>query len=253
MTPTRQAQIDALRDALTGLPTALAAWEAGSAAFGADDAMSDVDVAVVSADKDAVFAAAEAALERLAPIALRYHVPEPAWHGFSQRFYLLEGASRFHMVDLSVQPPDSQDPFLDPARHGRPKVWFDRGTHTVPPASVPAALEARLRARVPVLAAWFALTQPIVEKEILRGRGIDAVSFYHGLTLRPLVELLRIVHAPARHDFGLRYLLRDLPPDVYGELEPLVFVADLPDLAAKHARAGKWFERIRAAWERAPS
>ena len=54
---TRQAQIDALRTALAELPTALAAWEAGSAAFGADDDMSDVDVAVVSADKEGVVVA----------------------------------------------------------------------------------------------------------------------------------------------------------------------------------------------------
>lgn len=248
MNVTRQAMIDTLQAALAPLPEALAAWEGGSAAFGADDAMSDVDLAVIArADGiEAVFAAAEAALERLAPIALRYHVPEPTWHGFSQRFYLLRGASPFHLIDLSVQREDASDHFLAPERHGQAKVWFDRGAHTQAPAPDEAGRDARLRARVPVLASWFELTQPIVEKEALRGRPLDALNFYQGLTLRPLVELLRIVHCPWRHDFGLRYLQRDLPAEVHARLEPLAFVRDLEDLKAKHRQASAWFREVRA-------
>ena len=244
MTPSRPAIHDALRQAVTAHPAALAAWEGGSAAFGADDAMSDVDLVVVSDEKDAVFAAVEAALEALAPIALRHHVPEPAWHGFAQRFYLLEGASPYHLVDLAVQPTTAADRFLDPERHGAARVWFDRGGYAVAQPGDPEALSARLAARVPVLTTWFAMTQPMVTKELDRGRPLDALNFYQGLTLRPLVELLRIVHAPARHDFGLRYLERDLPAEVYARLLPLAFVGDPVALRARHAEAVAWFEAL---------
>ncbi len=248
MTQARQAILDTLKAALTDLPSALAAWEGGSAAFGADDAMSDVDLAVVAREGtgETVFAAVEAALEKLSPIALRYHVPEPAWHGFSQRFYLLRDTSPYHMIDLSVQREHAADRFLAPERHGQALVWFDHGAYTAPPAPDEPARDARLRARVPVLADWFELTQPIVEKEALRGRAIDALSFYQSLTLRPLVELLRIVHDPWRHDFGLRYLQRDLPAEVYARLEPLAFVRDLDDLKVKHGQAARWFREVRA-------
>lgn len=49
-----------------------------------------------------------------------------------------------------------------------------------------------------------ALFQPLVVKDIARSRLIDAVSFYHGLTLRPLVTLLGLRHRPLRFDFGNR-------------------------------------------------
>lgn len=246
MTVTRPAIVDALRHAVEALPAALAAWEGGSAAFGTDDGMSDVDLVVVADDREAVFAAVEAALTALSPIALRHHVPEPAWHGFAQRFYVLRDASPYHMVDLAVQPVQAADRFLDPQRHGEARIWFDRGGYAVPTPTDPAALAAKLEARIPVLADWFEITQPLVTKEALRGHALDALHFYHALTLRPLVELLRIVHAPARHDFGLRYLQRDLPAEVYARLEPLAFVGDPNHLIRQHSQAAAWFREVRA-------
>ena len=67
--------------------------------------------------------------------------------------------------------------------------------------------------------------------------------FYQAMTLRPLVEAVRLLHCPQRRVFGLRYLARDLPADACDRIESLAFVSGLDDLAAKHDVAGLWFER----------
>ena len=98
------------------------------------------------------------------------------------------------------------------------------------------------RARVPVLAAAFAMFQHIVTKERLRGRAVDALVFYQQMTWRPLVEALRLLHGPQRRVFGPRYLTRDLPAAVCQRIEALAYVRDLADLAAKHDEARAWFD-----------
>ena len=45
---------------------------------------------------------------------------------------------------------------------------------------------------------------------------------------------------PARWDFGVRYLDRDLPPAVYDQVRDLALVTDLQDLEIKFARATAW-------------
>jgi hypothetical protein len=44
--------------------------------------------------------------------------------------------------------------------------------------------------------------------------------------------------------FHLRYLERDLPPDVYERICDLIFVRDLADLANKRDDAEQWFWEI---------
>jgi len=68
-------------------------------------------------------------------------------------------------------------------------------------------------------------------------QGPEYLGFYQGLVLRPLVELLRMKHCPERHDYGMRYLGLDLPPDVVAELQSLAFVAEAAALPLKHERA----------------
>ena len=74
-------------------------------------------------------------------------------------------------------------------------------------------------------------------KEVRRGDALAALASYHRYVLAPLVELYRVRHAPARHDFGTRYTRDDLPPEVQETLVELSFVRDLDDLAAKASRA----------------
>ena len=247
MSVTREQLLHTLHTTLEAEPAVLAAWEAGSAAFGAADGYSDIDLAAIASDEadlEALFAKVEAAL---GPIDLRYHTPQPAWHGHAQRFYHVEGASPFLMVDLCFMRAGARDHFLEPRRHGRARVLFDRGAYVRAPEPDPEAIRAQIKGRLAVMVDWFALCQPVVKKEVLRGRAVDALHFYQALTLRPLVEALRMLHCPWRHDFALRYLERDLPWEAAQRVERLAFVADLADLSAKQQEAEVWFAETVAA------
>lgn len=54
------------------------------------------------------------------------------------------------------------------------------------------------------------------------GQHAEATHLYLGFALSPLVRLLRVEHCPWRHDFGLRYLHEDLPPDVAARVTTLL-------------------------------
>ncbi len=245
---TRAALIAAVRGALEPQPFVHCLWEGGSTCFGRGDQWSDVDLQC-EVDDDrvaATFAAIEAALAAVARIALHYAVPEPAWHGHSQRFYRFANAEPWLMLDLCVMKRGAAHKFNEPAIHGPPRVLFDRsglfGRHVV--RTDRTALAARLRARIAALRVRFALFQILVEKESWRGHAMDALHFYHGLTLAPLVELLRIKHDPLRHDWGNRYLDRVLPPAVARRLQQLMFVGTPRQIPARRAAAAAWFDEL---------
>ena len=242
-TLTRSRLLDVLQRALHDIDAVDAAWEGGSAAFGSDDGLSDVDAVAVVADDaiESTFAAVEEALDALSPVTLRHDVQGTP--GYAQKFYRLRDAGEFLVIDLVFIRRSDPLLFREVELHGRGRTWFDRRG-----VLIESHLDAQLdmeqaRERVPRLAAAFAMFQHIVTKERLRGRAVDALVFYQSMTWRPLVEALRLLHCPQRRIFGPRYLTRDLPPDVCSRIEALGFVRDLADLADKHEQARRWFDR----------
>ena len=240
---TRSRLVEVLQQALERIDDVDAAWEGGSAAFDAEDELSDVDVVAVVADDavDAAFARVESALYALSPVTLRHDVAATA--GYAQKFYRLRDAGEFLVVDFVLIRRSDPLLFREVELHGRGRTWFDRRGILVESHLDAANDLAQARARVPALAAAFAMFQHLVTKECRRGRAVDALAFYQSMTLRPLAEALRLLHCPERRGFGLRYLARDLPADACVELEALAFVRDLDDLGAKHERARRWFDR----------
>jgi hypothetical protein len=240
---TRPQLVATLRQAMARSDAVDAAWEGGSAAFASEDELSDIDAVAVVADDavDATFAGVEAALGELSPVTLRHDVAGTV--GFAQKFYRLRDAGEFLVVDLVLIRRSDPLLFREAELHGQGRTWFDRRGVLVESHLDAASDMAQARARVPALAAAFAMFQHIVTKERRRGRAVDALTFYQALTLRPLVEAVRLLHCPQRRIFGLRYLGRDLPPDACARIQALAFVGDLDDLAVKHDRACLWFER----------
>jgi hypothetical protein len=230
-----------LRQALRGMTTVDAAWEGGSAAFGCEDELSDVDAVAVVADDalDATFAQLESALQALSPVTLRHDVTGTV--GFVQKFYRLRDAGEFLVVDLVLIRRSDPLLFRELELHGRGTVWFDRTGILVEAHLDQSRDHAAAAARIAPLATAFGMFQHIVTKERLRGRAVEALGFYQAMTMRPLVEALRLLHCPQRRIFGPRYLARDLPADTCARIEALSFVCDLDDLAAKHAQAQQWF------------
>lgn len=82
-----------------------------------------------------------------------------------------------------------------------------------------------------------------MDKELARGRQLDALTLYHTLVLGPLVETLRMIHDPYRFNFGARYLDFCLPAEEIQELKNLSFVASPGDLIVKKEIALGWLKR----------
>ena len=244
---TRDQLVALVRGAVEPLAAVQALWEGGSTSFSRADDFSDVDLCVVVPDRgeqvEQVFAAVESALARSAPVELCYRIPEPAWHGHSQRFYRFAGAPAWLLLDLAVMTP-GRDLLVQPEVHGAARVLFDRGgiLAAVPPLA--AALPEALGARVRDLATRFDMFQILVSKELWRKHPLDAIHFYRSLTLAPLVELVRIAYDPTRAHFGGRYLHTVLPPELAARLTRLSYVGSFAELDAAHAEATAWFREL---------
>ncbi len=241
------------KDIVTAITTALEAsddvtalWEGGAAAFDRVDEWSDVDmmIAVKSGTKDAAIALVDEALGNLAPFAVRYRLPEPAWHGHSQVFYMLEGASPYEFVDTCFMDDDTKRKFLEPETHGKAFVHFDRAGFIDQTPADPGETRERLGKRVAALKQTTALGRTGTLKELARGNELEALAYYNGSMLRPLVELLRMRHCPGRQQFHTRYIQYDLPEELVTRLRPFFFVRDAEDIRARHAEAGAWIDRL---------
>ena len=226
----------AISNALRPLPAVFAGWEGGSAAFGALDAYSDIDLNYLvddDASPELLYTSAENALELVSPITARHTAPPG-------RYYKLRDGGEFLFVDLCFFQVGAPDHFLDVERHGHIVPLFDKGDWLSRKFLDQNALAAKRDKRYRELQTWFPISQSFVRKAILRGDHVEAVTSYWGYTMKPLVELLRMRYCAVRWDFGMRYLDRDLSPAVYDRVRGLAFVRDLEDLEAKLVTATAW-------------
>jgi hypothetical protein len=237
---TRKEILASIRSAIEPLEFVHAMWEGGAAAFSRVDEWSDIDLQIDADDgrADDVIAIIERALPT---VDRRFEIPRPTWHGHAQVFLTFEDASPFLMLDLVVIEHSSADKFQQRRIHGTPVVHFDKSGVTAAPAFDEIDFAEKVRRRVGLLRDSFDLFQTLTLKELNRGNLIEAVSYYQGHTLRPLVEALRILHLPERYNFHTRYVYYELPADVVAELERLFLPRDADDLRRCHARAGEMF------------
>jgi hypothetical protein len=226
----------AVTDELRPLTAVFAGWEGGSAAFGAVDAYSDIDLEYLVSDDasfELLYASAEEALATVSPITA-LHTP------LKGRYYKLRDGGDFLLVDLIFFRVGDADQHLEVERHGSKVPLFDKGDWLRPRPLDAGALAVQRDRRYRELQTWFPMSQVFVRKAILRGQDAEAVGAFWAYTLRPLAELLRMRYCPVRWDFGVRYADRDLPPAVYAQFRDLAFSRDLGDLEAKLARATAW-------------
>lgn len=223
----RRGIIEALIARLLPLPPARACFEGGSAATGRVDEYSDIDLVVVAplAAGEAIFEAIEGALSERTRITHTWRVDPAPFPETAQRFYLLAGAPPFFAVDCVVVTETGVAQFLERERHGDALVYFDRtGKIRARPLDQRDFAQRRsrrwtqLQGAVPVYAM-------LVEKELARGRPLEALGFYQAL-LRALLEVLGMAHRPDRFDFGWRYVETQLPEDAQALLRHFAFVAD---------------------------
>jgi len=241
---TRDSIVRALTVELQPLPSVHAFWEAGAAAFNRIDEWSDIDLYVVVDHAAAVpetFVAVERALTALSRIRLKHDVSWPPVSGIFQKFYRLEGTDEFLLVDLAVMTMSAPDKFLVQEIHGHAVFLFNKDASVrIPPLDTEAFVRGLLERRRRLIERM-ELFGPFVPKEIRRGQWLEALEFYRALVLPALVEALRMRYGPLHYDFRMRYVYRELPPEVLRRLEQLAFVKDPDDLAAKDEEALVWF------------
>lgn len=243
--PTRDRILRTIQAETEGEPFILGLWEQGSAAMGRADEMSDLDLNLLVADGHVAegCAAVERALRSIALVERRFELPRPTWHGNWQAFYRLEGTSPYLLIDLCILEESTPNRFLEPELHGRSIVYFDKTGWVTQEPSTPEPVARRIRERLEGHEAMLDLFSPFVRKELLRGREVDALSFYNGLVMPRVIECLRSRYAPWRHSFGMRYLSYDLPPEVYAEVRALLYVSDPQELPQKTEQAVALFRR----------
>ncbi|MBK8206192.1 MAG: hypothetical protein IPK87_05260 [Planctomycetes bacterium] len=243
MPVTRESIIDCCVQALQPLSPVRAAFLGGSEAFGRADQWSDIDLVSVGPQDQAddVFAALEERLQALSPIVLKLVMPPSSlWPELSQRFYRLRDTDEFLMIDFCQVTPGQLTTFLEPARHGTPVVLFDHDG-LIKPVPLESDHDERMHTRLAWHRAAFPMFQNLARKAVLRGDLVEAIAVYHSHTLRPLVDVLRMLHCPVRFDYGFRYTSYDLPAQVTANLRELMWPQDGQDLLAKLERAATLF------------
>ena len=104
----------AVTDTLKSLPTVFAGWEGGSAAFGALDRYSDIDLTFLVDDEvpfEQLYAPLENALNAVSPIT----VSQPVTLG---RYYKLRDGGEFLFIDIVFLRAGEPDHYLNVERHG---------------------------------------------------------------------------------------------------------------------------------------
>ena len=243
---TRETIIQTLVDALEPLAYVHAFWEGGAAAFNRIDDWSDLDLYIAVDDEkvDEAFFAIENALKSVSPLKQVYAISQLPWPGLSQKFYKLERASEYHILDLVVMKLTSPEKLLEPEIHGNAVFYFNKSDKLqVSPLDKDKIVE-KLQKRLERLTARFDLFNMVTQKELNRGNYLEATDLYYSLTLAALVEALRINYNPVHHDFKMRYIHYELPPETIKRLKHFYFVRDEKDLQEKYHEAIKWFQEI---------
>ena len=237
-------------------PDVRCVWVGGSAATGGYDEWSDLDLDVLctpgtsTAVYDAVAGEARDGLRRPRRLGGAASTCGRTAGSASSTSRTGPGCSLepTRIIDLHVSDLADQHSHLDVRRHGTPIVLHDPdGLIVLEEEDVTAALRGRGRRRS---GSAGSTDEWLVNRAIARGHVAEAVDFYLRFALAAVVRLVRVEHCPWRHDFGLRYLREDLPPDVADQIEELVPGATSATLEELSLRCFAWLDELLARSQR---
>ncbi len=244
---TREKIVNALVKLYEPIEEVYAVWENGSIAFNRLDEYSDIDMAV-ECDKEIIpslIQQTEKVLEEVVGIDLRYEIKQNPFAGMDQVFYKFKNTSPFLLLDIGfLRHGEPKESFIQPEIHGEVKVHFDKIGITEMKELEKGKWDKKMEERVKRIKERHEMFKVMPLKELPRGNYADAFAFYYGFYINTLIELLRIKYKPYRYNFGIRYTNFDLPPEVFKEIEPLVFVKDAEDLKEKITKAGNMIEEL---------
>lgn len=203
----RDLVIDIIKPILMNHDHILTIWEGGSKATKRLDEYSDLDLMMVTEKEDTlkIYELLEDVLDNHFGIQSVYKVKEPAWHGFSQRFYQLKKTEPYFYLDVCILYPEIKDKFTAVDRHGEAYVWKDTIDFIDPtPTSKKEVISKAKAFYENAIISEFVLYNEAT-KALLRNHYLDAYPMVNAYLMRHLVPLLNIHYRIEQVDFGLRY------------------------------------------------
>ncbi|MDD2332513.1 MAG: nucleotidyltransferase domain-containing protein [Candidatus Cloacimonetes bacterium] len=237
-----------LKSFLTEEDGVLAAWEGGAVATGFADEYSDLDLIIVTRDSiaDELFEKIEKVLSAKYGIKRKFRMPEPAWHGLSQCFYLLDRQDGFFYCDIAIADKDKEDKLTESDRHGIARIWFDKANiyHSQPssPEQI-SALGKRIYGSICKID-FIMLIE--LDKALARKNFLAAQMQYQQVVNRILVPLLNLKYRPAKADFGIRYAEREYPPEAAEELASLLKYGGLEEILYHTTRVKSLYQELKS-------
>ena len=203
--------VENLKPFLINHKNILTIWEGGSAATKSLDLYSDLDLMLVAEKKhiETLYQEIDAFFEKHYGIKESLRMPEPAWHGFSQKFYYLDQTEPYFYIDLCILPPNIKDRFTATDRHGVGVVWKDTISFVNPKPSDQEEVKQRAESFYNQAKEGSFVLRLEIEKALLRKNYLDSFHFMYSFMMRYLVPLLNIEHRIERVDFGIRYAEKD--------------------------------------------
>ncbi|MBS1519340.1 MAG: hypothetical protein JSS91_14755 [Bacteroidetes bacterium] len=217
--------------------------EGGAKAFNRFDELSDLDLMVDAEDGtvEETVKSFEDFLERLAGISSVYAAKTEKQN--QHKFYKLKDAGKFSIVDLFITERSNPKTELDKYIHGNFVVHYDRYGFMIDQKFDRELLNKNIEDSGIKSKAVFEFFLYQTEKEIIRGRYIDALAYYFDLTIKPLIRSLRIKYNPVHYNFELRYLYDEFPAGLVKEIEELLSIRDINDLKIKLNKAEEIYKR----------
>ena len=231
----KQTIVQKLQEGLQPLPYVHALWLEGSDASGHDDQYSDIDLWISVDDnmlKD-IFHDVEKILETMGDIDFSYELKTEGELGHN--VYHITDSPKFLTLDVNTQKLSRKIELIEGIDDAT--ILFDKSNIVkIRDRSEGRFNKQTARERLDKHIEYMSLS---VEKNLKRGKSLEAVNYYNATIGALIVYLRKDAGWGEKTDFGLKHIYRDLPADVVAKLENLYFVTP-KNIEEKLEELRKW-------------
>lgn len=220
-------------------PSVFALWFEGADSTGTVDQYSDIDfwLDVQDGEESKIFDKIEQSLSILGKLDFAYQLEHPHPQ-IKHKIFHLQNTPDSLLLDICIQSHSRKFEFVKGASD-EPLIIFNRGGVRFKEFNE-AEFKNELSNRIYHIKNTFAQQSRVLTK-IQRGEFLEGMMYYSKWILMPLVELLRIKYAPAKHDYYFKHISKDLPKTIVEQLEYLAKVQSVEEMQEKIGIASKIF------------
>jgi hypothetical protein len=243
MTITREILLHAIVSALRNEEYMLAMWLEGSDGTASLDEYSDIDLVCYTQEGrigDAV-SKLDSCISSLGEVDIAYEEPGRSANN-RYKVYHLQQSSDHLLVDVTIQSESRPVMFYYEDLSVVPVILFDKSGIVQFQNVESASHKSALRKQFTHAQGVYSQSSRAI-KYTKRGLFLESLIYYQKYVLKPLVEVLRIVHTPYQADCFLVHATRDFPREMVIVLEKLYGVATVQDIAEGIQLADEWFRK----------